>query len=387
MTKIITITILILNLIICKIYSQNQDFFEQSCPDAIPVIFAPGIISVKDRLEHGLSFTPDMQEVAFGVLNQKDFSGSIWYANKIKGQWIKPVLFEPLKKESVFLPYFSPDGRFLVYTKSKTKENNYITDIWRLEKQVDTWGNAKKLLSPINSTAREASACMTLNNTIYFSSNREEASLADLYCALLNNKENPKVQHLEAVSTSKDEESIFIAPNEDYMIFSRFETTENGPDLFISYRNSENKWTHPIILDSTINTSTWERRPFVTFDNRFLFFTRLTIDGSNLAESDIYWVSTKKVFKPFIFNPIREKTIKEGQETLIPIPQDYFKDIDDLELKISLEDNSLDWVQFDSEQMILKLHPLKTGKFEVKFKAIDRTLNKTTSVLTIIVEE
>ena len=387
MTKTIIIIIFIFSPFICKTNGQTQDYFGQTYPDGIPVIFAPEVISVKGRLEHGLSFTPDMQEVAFGVLDQKDFRGSIWYTSKTKDHWTKPELFKPLQNESVFLPYFSPDGNSLVYTKSKTLENNYITDIWKLEKHGGIWGNAKKLPEPVNSTSREASACMTLNNTMYFSSNREEASLADIYYALSDGKENPKVQHLEAVSTLKDEESIFIAPNEEYMIFSRFETIEKGPDLIISYKNIKKEWTPAVALDSTINTSTWERRPFVTFDNRFLFFTRLTIDGSNITESDIYWVNTKKVFKPYVFNPIVEKRIKKGQETLLQIPTDFFKDIDDSDLNISLNANDLDWIQLDSEQKILKLYPLKTGEFKVEFIATDKVLNKTVADLNIIVVE
>ncbi|WP_418360946.1 hypothetical protein [Sphingobacterium detergens] len=67
----------------CKTIIDSADYFGQACPDSIPVVFAPGTISVKGRLEHGISFTSDRRELAFGILKKDDFSGDIFYAKKI----------------------------------------------------------------------------------------------------------------------------------------------------------------------------------------------------------------------------------------------------------------------------------------------------------------
>src|SRR5690606_25087227 len=111
MTKIILPLILILLLISCKSSTESTNYLGQTYPDSVPVIFAPDIVSMKGRLEHGISFTPDIRELAFGVLNKDDFSGEIFYSKRINEKWTEPVVFEPLKNECVYLPYFSPNGK------------------------------------------------------------------------------------------------------------------------------------------------------------------------------------------------------------------------------------------------------------------------------------
>lgn len=385
MTKLFLPLIFIFGLFGCNSPTESTDYLGQSHPDSIPVIFAPDIVSVKGRLEHGISFTPDTQELAFGILNNKDFSGKILYTKKVNKNWTAPIVFEPLKDENVYLPYFSPDGKSMLFAQSRPDADNYITDIWVLNRSNDNWNEAQKLNSPISTLTREASACMTFDNTIYFSSNRDGNGLADLYFSTYNNGTHSNTKRIHAICTERDEESIFVAPDESYIIFSRYATDENGPDLFISYQDVEKNWTEPRALDSIINTAYWERRPFVSIDNKFLFFTKLTLNQSGITESDIYWVNTQKVFKPFVFNPIAEKTIKIGKETKLKIPSDYFKDIDNQKLSVSI--NDIEWAKFDSEKMTLVMNPTKTGEFDILFTAVDKFSNKTTDRLKIIVEK
>ncbi|WP_378178023.1 hypothetical protein [Aquimarina sp. SS2-1] len=353
------------------------------------MIFAPDIVSVKGRLEHGLSFTPDTQEVVFGVLDNEDFSGSIWYAKKEAEGWTTPVIFELLKDQSVYLPYFSPDGQSLLFAKSISDTNKYVTDIWRLQKNRDTWSDPKKVGFPISSLEREASACMSLDKTIYFSSNRDKNSsgTADLYVSSLENGTYTNAKRIDAICSDRDEESIFVDPGERYIIFSRYVTDTNPPDLLISYKNVNDLWSEPKVLDTGINTTDWERRPFVSADHKFLFFTRLQMDEKGLTESDIYWVHTKKVFTPFVFNPITIQTIKFGKETTVSIPTDYFKDIDQEQLEISFNNENVKWASFDSSTMILTMHPDEVGEFEVIFSTVDAFSNETNDRVNIIVAE
>ncbi len=350
-------------------------------------IFAKDIISVKGRLEHGISFTPDRRELAFGILDKVDFCGVIYHSKKNDSKWTMPKVFEPLKNESVFLPYFSPDGKFMLNAQSRPDTNNGFTDIWTLKKNNDFWIQPKKVNSPISTLTRESTACMTLDNTIYFSSNRNGYGLADLYCSSLENGEYLNVERISSISTNRDEESIFASPDDTYIIFSRYATNENGPDLFISYSDFNGNWSQPTLLDSTINSTDWERRPFVSIDNKYLFFTKLTFNQSGIAESDIYWVNTQRVFKPFVFNPITEKTIKIGQETELSIPTDYFKDIDNEILEISLNNEKFEWAKLDNKTMTLTMIPNEIGEYDLIFKAVDNFANETEDKVKIIVEE
>ncbi|MCG8697949.1 MAG: hypothetical protein MI922_07840 [Bacteroidales bacterium] len=148
-------------------------------------------------------------------------------------------------------------------------------------------------------------------------------------------------------------------------------------DLYISYRDVHNNWLKPQILDSTINSQDWDRRPFVTIDNKFLFFTRLQIGNKGLTESDIYWVNTSKVFKPFVYNRVPNIELQVGEKFELIIPTDYFKDVDDQELEVSINQNEFDWLAFDNKKMKLSGVPTKEGNFELIFTAMDRFSNKT----------
>lgn len=382
--------IFILGLIGCKSAAESTDYLGQNYPDSIPVIFAPDIVSIQGRLEHGLTFSPDMRELAFGILDSDDFSGKIYYSKKVDNNWTKPMVFEPLKNECVYLPYFSPNGNSLLFAQSKPNTDNGYTDIWIIEKVNDEWSSPKIIQAPLNSTSREANACMTNDGTIYLSSNRncegkENCYTADLFYSKLVDNEYQGVDVISEFISSNDEESVFISPKEEYIIFCRYTDNETWMDLYISYRDINNKWVKPQIIDSTINSRDWDRRPFVSIDNKFLFFTRLQIGEKGLTESDIYWVNTSKLFKPFVYNPLSETTVQVGENFEISIPADYFKDIDNKQLDLKINQNEFDWIEFDSEKMKLSGLSTMDGEYELTFTAVDNHLNMTENKMKITV--
>jgi len=392
MTKIILPLILILLLISCKSFTESADYLGQTYPDSTPVIFAPGIVSKKGRLEHGISFTPDTRELAFGILNKDDLSGEIFYSRKINEKWTEPMVFEPLKNKCVYLPYFSPNGKSLLYTQSKPDTDNVYTDIWMIEKINDDWVAPKIIQAPLSSTSREANACMTYDGTLYFSSNRncdgkENCHTADLFYSKLVDNQYQSVDVISEFISSHDEESVFISPKEEYIIFCRYTDDETWVDLYISYRDIHNNWIEPQIIDSTINSKDWDRRPFVSIDNKFLFFTRLQIGEKGLTESDIFWVNTSKLFKPFVYHSLSDTTVQVGEKFEIFVPKDYFKDIDDKQLTYSVNQNQFDWLNFDGEQMTLSGLPSVEGDFELTFTAIDKSSNMTDDKVIIKVKK
>lgn len=392
MTKIIIPLILIFLLIGCKSITDSVDYFGQTYPDSIPIVFAPGTISVKGRLEHGISFTPDGGELAFGILDKEDFSGAIFHAKKINKKWTKPVAFEPLRNKCVYLPYFSPNGTFLLFSQSNAGKDNSSTDIWILEKVKGEWGIPNMIQAPINSASREANACMTYDGTIYFSSNRncegkENCHNADLFYSKLVDNAHPSADIIPEFASPNDEESVFISPKEDYIVFCRYTNDESKVDLYISYRDIHNNWIVPQIVHSTINSKDWDRRPFVTIDNKFLFFTRLQIGESGVTESDIYWVNTSKLFKPFVYNSLSDTTVQIGKKFEISVPKNYFKDIDDERLVYSINQNQFNWLHFDREQMNLSGLPTVEGDFELTFSARDRYSNMADDKIIITVKK
>jgi hypothetical protein len=76
---------------------------------------------------------------------------------------------------------------------------------------------------------------------------------------------------------------FFISKDESYIIFVI--RIDGSGKFFISYRKTDSTWTNPINMGSPINSQGWNFGPYVTNDNKYLFFTYQL--GSS---TDIYWV-------------------------------------------------------------------------------------------------
>jgi len=382
----------LLNMLGCKSTINMSEYMGQNYPGSTPEIFASGIVSIKDRLEHGISFSPDTKELLLGLLDKDDFSGRVLYSKMVNGHWTKPMPFEPLRNVSAYLPYFSPDGKRVLYAQSKTGTDLSVTDIWMLTKVKGEWTLPHKVTTPVSSDSREANATMTNDGTLYFSSNRncegnENCYKADLYYSKRSNNEYSVIEEVSSLNSEYDHESVFISPQEDYIIFCRYTNDQTQMDLYISYRDVNKNWLTPTLLDSTINSKYWDRRPFVSIDNQFLFYTQLQIGSDGLTESDIYWVNTSKVFKPYVYNPMADISVRAGEKFKIVIPSDYFKDIDDMLLDINIDQKEFDWLDFDQEHMVLSGLPAKAGEYELTFTAVDTDANRTEDLIKLKVFE
>ncbi len=372
--------------------SNTTPYFGQPNPENTPKVFAPEMVSKKGRLEHGISFSSNIEEMVFGVLKEDGSCGHILYTTVENQQWGSPKAFKPLENECTYLPYLTPNNNSILFAKNKKGSNDGTTDIWKIKKEHHHWALPERIENPISSLSREASACMTENNTIYFSSNRncegkENCYTADLFYSKLENGTYSKAQPITEFASPNDEESVFISPKEDYIIFCRYTDQKTWMDLYISYRDIEDTWTTPKIIDSTINSKYWDRRPFVSYDNQFLFFTRLEMNENGLQESDIYWVNTSRLFKPFVYHKIPEINTEVNRKFRFHIPKDYFKDIDDHGLQITFENPELEWLTFNTKKMILKGTPKESGTFKLILTATDRFSNITSSIINLKIEE
>ena len=66
-------------------------YFGQTPPGMTPEIFAPGIISVENRYEYTISFSPDGKECCFGVTNTDWSACTIYYTKQDEnGKWSSP---------------------------------------------------------------------------------------------------------------------------------------------------------------------------------------------------------------------------------------------------------------------------------------------------------
>ena len=271
--------------------NTDESYLGQNPPGNEPEIFAPGIISLDNRLETYPTFSPDGKEMFFTVVNSSWTTGEIFHTQEQNGNWNEPDTASFSANDYInWESFISPDGNRQFF--SSNHPPSVDMDIWMVEKLTDTsWSDPVQLNDPVNSSAVDGSPCVTHSNSIYFKSKRGGGIGGSwLYKAELIDSIYSQVENLGGViNTGSGESEPYIAPDESYLIFISKTRTggKGGWDLWISYHNNDDSWTEPVNMGSDINTAMDEYGPRVTHDGKYLFFTR----DNGSSKMDIYWAS------------------------------------------------------------------------------------------------
>ncbi|MCJ7615309.1 MAG: hypothetical protein MUO43_02095, partial [Desulfobacterales bacterium] len=108
----------------------------------------------------------------------------------------------------------------------------------------------------------------------------------------------------------------YIAPDESYLIFDCERPDGYGEmDLYISFRKENGEWTEAKNMGPKVNSPNDERRSFVTYDGKYLFFDGYVLNGAEQlpdqpitfeefrnftnapgnGSADFYWVDAKVI--------------------------------------------------------------------------------------------
>ncbi len=277
--------------------SQDIIYLDSNFPGLEPKIYASDILSLSDRYEHGLTIRNSGSEHIFGLDGRKN-----WTYNGIaclKRGENNIVVFDTLKftnkiecKNKAIIsgePTLSSDYQFMYFVA------DYPTDIWKVKiDENGKWGEPVKLDSAVNSKGSEWFPIIARDNCLYFS--------RDLNGKVVINKAEPvngeykKASKLEAAFNYEAGDQVF-SKNMDYIIFASPRQGGFGNnDLYIAFKKNNGEWTDGINMGPKINSEGFELAPYISPDDKYLFFTRR--DKYNEATtSDIYWVSLEIVAK------------------------------------------------------------------------------------------
>lgn len=267
-------------------------YLGQAPPGKTPKVFAPGILSRKTD-EQDIVFSGDGLSVYFTFVN--DAGEYITKFMKTEnGIWTKPYFPDYMKEHKLRYPNLSHDGKRLIFVKKiflpdgKYQRNIMIADII----SPGIWGEPESIGSEVNSGYHQAHPSLTKDATLYFYSDRAgSAGKVDIYFSSLVNGKYQVVQNPGSpLNSDINEFNPCISPDEDFIIFNSADLPDKigGHDLYISFRNSDLKWTKPINMGENINTESSEYKPFVTYDGNYFFFS-----SNRGGSQDIYWVDAK----------------------------------------------------------------------------------------------
>ncbi|MEM8710568.1 MAG: hypothetical protein AAGG01_06420, partial [Planctomycetota bacterium] len=192
----------------------------------VPEVFAPGIVSLKDRYEYGIAISEDGGEVYFGVAGDVAEIRSLKFKS---GQWSPDQSLIPGATFSFNDPFLSKTGDRLYFisdaavTGGGRKRDH---DIWFVQREGKGWSDPIHGGTVLNTPFEEYFVSLTDDGTLYFSSNRTDEGAAgesasfDLYTSALSKGAFAPAQKLPVeLNTKHYEADVFVAPDGSYVIF------------------------------------------------------------------------------------------------------------------------------------------------------------------------
>lgn len=261
-------------------FAQNFLTQNENHSDSIPKILLPGIVS-SELAEHGsIAISPTGDEIYWSrKFTEPTKQWSIMTSKLFHGHWSAPEIAEfSFEKYNCSDPAFSKDGNKLYFHTIHPVANdslNNIPHIWYVERTLSSWTDPLPLSVSINEHFA-ASAFITANNTIYFTSNRPGSHGAfDLFKSTFNGTEYNSPENLgPTINTQSVEGRCAVDPNEKYIIFwsiGRSDSFGSG-DLYISFTDENGNWQKPLNLGPNINSSANDSFPSLSPDGTYLFF-------------------------------------------------------------------------------------------------------------------
>lgn len=261
-------------------------YLDASPPGLQPAVFAPGVISLEEQYEFGVTLSADGREVFFGVAI--DGRGEIRQSRFEDGRWTTPITILSHPEYGYADPFLNRDATRLYFITGEPapgEANTGKRNIGYVRRTREGWSAPTLLGAPVNSAADEFFVSFTDDGWLAFASNRHEpdGTNFDIYLTRDNGDGFTTPAVLEGPATTLAYEADpFIAPDGSYVVFSSTRRSGEGRrDLYVSFRTPDGAWSRAISLGQNINTEAIEFTPFVTRDGRFLFYS---------SNEDLYWV-------------------------------------------------------------------------------------------------
>jgi ankyrin repeat protein len=251
-------------------------------------LFAPDIVSgpIGDDNHGSIAFAPNLTEIYWNMW--QNGKGRIWMTKLVNGKWTEPQIasFCDQKSNMYDNPFITSDGQKIFFTSTRSvavsegKEN-----IWVAERTSSGWSEPKPVSAEVNAMQLHWSISVSDNGTLYFGGTRADSyGREDIYYSKLVDGVFSKPENMGGVINSEGNDFCpFIAPDESYIIFSRFGP---GGGYYISFKDKSGKWLEPVKIHEHLEGVC----PLVSPDGKYFFFN---CDG-------IYWMPAKFIeeFRP-----------------------------------------------------------------------------------------
>jgi hypothetical protein len=366
-------------------HQSDFEYFGQTPPGYSAELFAPGIISLDDRNESMITFSPDGKECYFTEHHEA------WNWCKINQLvysdtgWSKPEKASFSTDYSTY-PSISSDGEQLFFLVGEIDNMN----VFQCQRTPEgTWSDPVKMIEEINSSSFEFSCHPSNLGSMFICSWRSGGvGGCDGWRIPFANGQYQKAENLGVINTIVGDCAWAPGPNEEYLIFqSRRPASGNRggffeTDLFITFAMPNGEWSHPQNLGPQINSSATDGTAWISHDGKYLFFT-----SDRRGTYDIYWVSLDSILANTPKIPLVAVNHKPGEPEFYQLYKDvadttttiYFELIKPGNVKLTIQDragNELatilnEFRQEGNNQFIWDGNGFKKGEYLCKVQASD----------------
>ena len=264
-------------------------YLGQKPPGMTPEIFASGIISTENSAEYGGHFSPDGREFFFTRYSPEE-QGKLWMTRLENDSWTLPQVVSFLGGYHGVESCMSPDGNKLFYVWYDSESEDFLHNIYVIDRIEKKWGVPHQL-TKTDLGSRRISPSVAISGNLYFSGDFDEPGQKDIYCSRLINGEYSTPQNLGlSVNSTYHEEHVYISPDEKYLLFDSNRPSEyDKSDIYVSYRMKDGKLSEARNLGPSVNSEHYDWYPIVTPDGKYIIFSR-TLPSIKI---DLYWVDAK----------------------------------------------------------------------------------------------
>jgi dipeptidyl aminopeptidase/acylaminoacyl peptidase len=272
--------VLLAALLLCmRLDAQKNTSYQFEIPPDTSALYKEGTVNTFLN-ERDFAISPDGNEIYFTISTPRSSIQTIVFAKKnSSGKWSKPEVVSFAGSYSDLEPAFSADGETMYFASNRPINANGALkdfDIWKVSRQGSNWGTPVNLGTTINTEADEFYPSVSKSGNLYFTAAYAGGpGKEDIYVSAFKENAFQKPVPLDtAVNSPKFEFNAFVAPDENYILFSSFgrKDEKGGGDLYISTKDPHGKWL-PAQNVKELNSPRLDYCPYVSPDGKALFFT------------------------------------------------------------------------------------------------------------------
>ena len=194
------------------------------------------------------------------------------------------------------MPRISPDGSTLYFTRKNSPENiggaQDGDDIWFSTLVQGSWGTARNIGPPLNNASVNYVCSITPDgNTLLIGNVYDEDGAMRGGVSISNRTADgwsfPREQVIENFYNSGQYSEYALSNNGKVLLMALGRNDSYGRrDLYVSFLESEGRWSKPLNMGSDVNSVGEEITPFLAADETTLYFS--TDGRSGYGNSDIF---------------------------------------------------------------------------------------------------